>query len=78
MGEQRIKLYGGPRDGETLGWLGCDTVEFPVIKREPAHVDFSAPNEPVPCETALYRRSLKSPSIFVFQPCVCRACHDQR
>jgi hypothetical protein len=68
MGEETIKLYGGPRDGEVLGWLGRDTVEFPVLKREAAHVDFNAPNEPVTYETALYRRSLKTPSIFVFQP----------
>ena len=65
MGE-KISLYGGPRDSEVLEYGGGDTVEFPAA---PPMIDFSVQTtDPIRHETHIYRRSLRTPSIFVFQP----------
>jgi hypothetical protein len=68
MTEEKVTLYGGPRDSEVLEWRGGDTAEFPVYERMVVGYNFAAPNKPEPLKTALYRRSLRNRSIFVYQP----------
>ena len=64
----RVKFYGGPRDGEVMDFAHGDIVQFPVYERGPINCDFGAKNEPVEFKTALYRRSLRDPNVFVYQP----------
>jgi hypothetical protein len=68
MTTENIMLIGGPRDGETIEWHGGDLAEFPIFEKMVAGYDFGAKNVPVHLKTALYRRSLRRPSFFVFQP----------
>lgn len=62
----KVVLYGGPRDGETFDFAHGDIVELPA---GPPSLDFSVQTvDPVRYEKHTYRRSLRSPHIFVFQP----------
>jgi hypothetical protein len=61
-----VTFVGGPRDGQTMTFAHGDIVEFPA---GPPQIDFSAPTvDPIRRDTYIYRRSLRTPSIFVFQP----------
>jgi hypothetical protein len=60
-----VTFYGGPKDGQVMAFAHGDIVTF---QAGPPVIDFSVPTvEPIQ-ETHLYRRSLKTPSIFVYQP----------
>ena len=63
---ENIVLQGGPADGRCMVWNGGD--ELHVASR-PAVIDFSVPTvDPVRFNEVVYRRSLVSRNIFVFQP----------
>ena len=70
MTAETITFFGGPRDGQSIGWRGGDTAEFPIMSPlEPASFAAVAPrNEPEKYERALYVRSRRSRHIFVYQP----------
>jgi hypothetical protein len=63
---ETITLIGGPLDGQSGEWAGGgDTVEVNM----PAVLDFSVlTTDPFRCDKLIYRRSLRTRSLFVFQP----------
>jgi hypothetical protein len=62
-----VTFVGGPKDGLTMAFAHGDTVEFPSDL--PPVIDFSVQTvDPIRRETHLYRRSLRNPAIFVYQP----------
>jgi hypothetical protein len=61
-----IQLKGGPHDGTIIDWSGGDVATFPA---GPPILDFSVITvEPFREDVHIYRRSLKTPTIFVYQP----------
>lgn len=62
-----ITLSGGPYDGQTHTHANGDYIELSPLPA--ATIDFSmSPVDPIRFETVLYRRSMRNPDIFVFQP----------
>lgn len=65
----KVTLYGGPFDGKEVGWEGGDVIRL----SEPAKFVSVTARTPLDELTTKvdyveYRRSLRSPHIFVFQP----------
>lgn len=62
----KVVLIGGPMDGREFTFAHGDTIAFPA---EPPQLDFSVQTvNPIRMNTHLYRRSLRSPNVFVYQP----------
>lgn len=68
--EQMVTLVGGPADGETMRWSGGDVFEH--IALQPVGPVLVANGRMAPVNFApsrfYYRRSMVTPTIFVFQP----------
>lgn len=63
---ETIILEGGPAHGKTMAWSGGDELHIEVTRPV---IDFSVPTcDPIRFDPAIYRRSLRSRSIFVYQP----------
>lgn len=66
-----IKLIGGPRDGDSIEWDSGDVAELidvgGIPSIEPPELQRVSSRHPRPVRY-LYRRSMVTPSIFVFQP----------
>lgn len=68
--QETVTLVGGPCDGDAVTITGGDTVEF-VFKTELSSVSLLREGGAAPAlygDRALYRRSLKTGRLFVFQP----------
>lgn len=63
---ESVTLVGGPFDGRGINWRGGDQIQMELGRPV---LDFSVPTtEPVRYSYALYRRSLVTRHLFVFQP----------
>jgi hypothetical protein len=62
-----VRLQGGPRDGATYGWRGADEIRFSVLLPDGLSNAAVASNL-AQSEEYIYRRSLVTRHIFVFQP----------
>lgn len=61
-----VQLIGGPFDGQLVEWIGGDIIE---MWNRRSTLDFSVPTvEPIRRDVSIYRQSVKTPQIFVFQP----------
>lgn len=60
-----ITLIGGPADGHRIGWRGGDVFKLAPTPR----LDFSVQTvEPFSRDDHIYRRSLNTTNLFVYQP----------
>lgn len=63
---QTITLFGGPADGRNVQWAGD---EFFRVNLGAPVLDFSVGTvEPFRPHEAVYRRSVVTPSVYVYQP----------
>lgn len=63
---RNVTLIGGPFDGRGINWDGGDLIRMDLT---PTVLDFSVKStDPYRRSEAIYRRSVVTPHLFIFQP----------